>query len=70
VLYVNFLGCPYVSSAAPRPVLMAGKAAQKADKRLVLAGMNPIVREVFKVSGLDRMLTSEPDLESAQELHG
>jgi anti-anti-sigma factor len=70
VLYVDFAGCPYVSSAALRAVLIAGKTARKADKRLVLAGMNPIVREVFKVSGFDRMLTIEPDLEVAQERHG
>lgn len=70
VLYVDFAGCPYVSSAALRAVLIAGKAAQRADKRLVLAGMNPIVREVFRVSGFDRMLTIEPDLEAARERHG
>ena len=70
VLYVDFAGCPYVSSAGLRAVLIAAKTARKAEKRLVLAGMNPIVREVFKVSGFDRMLTIEPDLAAAREQHG
>ena len=70
VLYVDFAGCPYVSSAGLRAVLIAAKTARKADKQLVLAGMNPIVREVFKVSGFDRMLTIEPDLEAARQRHG
>lgn len=70
VLYVDFTACPYVSSAGLRAVLIAAKTARKADKRLVLAGMNPIVREVFKVSGFDRMLTIEPDLETARRQHG
>jgi anti-sigma B factor antagonist len=70
VLYVDFSGCPYVSSAGLRAVLIAAKTARKADKRVVLVGMNPIVREVFKVSGFDRMLTIEPDLATAREQHG
>jgi anti-sigma B factor antagonist len=70
LLYVDFSDCPYVSSAGLRAVLIGAKTAKKADKRLVLAGMNPIVREVFKVSGFDRMLTIEPDLETARQQHG
>ena len=70
VLYIDFAACPYVSSAGLRAVLIAAKTARKGDKRLVLAGMNPIVREVFKVSGFDRMLTIEPDLETARREHG
>ncbi len=69
-LYADFAGCPYVSSAGLRAVLIGAKSAQKGQKRLVLAGMNPIVREVFKVSGLDRMLGIEPDLETARRQHG
>lgn len=70
VLYVDFVACPYVSSAGLRAVLIAAKTARKGGKRLILAGMNPVVREVFKVSGFDRMLTIEPDLQTARERHG
>ncbi len=70
VLFVDFADCAYVSSAGLRAVLIAAKTAKKSDRRLVLAGMNPIVREVFKVSGFDRMLVIEDDLATAVAAHG
>lgn len=70
VLFVDFADCAYVSSAGLRAVLIAAKTAKKNDHRLVLAGMNPIVREVFKVSGFDRMLVIEDDLATAVAAHG
>lgn len=70
VLFVDFAECAYVSSAGLRAVLIAAKTAKKSDHRLVLAGMNPIVREVFKVSGFDRMLVIEDDLATAVASHG
>ena len=69
-LYVDFSPCPYVSSAGLRAVLIGAKNAKKTNKQLILAGMNPIVRDVFKVSGFDRMLQIEPDLETARAKHG
>lgn len=69
-LYVDFSACPYVSSAGLRAVLIGAKNAKKSSKQLVLAGMNPIVRDVFKVSGFDRMLQIEADLETAKAKHG
>lgn len=70
VLFVDFAPCAYVSSAGLRAVLIAAKTARKDGKQLVLAGMNPIVREVFKVSGFDRMLTIEDSLDAARAKHG
>lgn len=70
VLFVDFADCAYVSSAGLRAVLIAAKTAKKSDHRLILAGMNPIVREVFKVSGFDRMLVIEDDLAAAVAAHG
>lgn len=69
-VFVDFAPCPYVSSAGLRAVLIGAKTAKRQSKRLILAGMNDIVREVFKVSGFDRMLTIEPDLEVARAKHG
>ena len=51
-------------------MLIAAKTAKKTDHRLVLAGMNPIVREVFNVSGFDRMLVIEHDLAMAVAAQG
>jgi len=70
VLFVDFAACPYVSSAGLRAILIGAKNARKKTQHLVLAGMNPIVRDVFKVSGFDRMLTIEPDLATARARHG
>ncbi|MCB1990215.1 MAG: STAS domain-containing protein [Geminicoccaceae bacterium] len=70
VLFVDFAECAYVSSAGLRAVLIAAKTAKKTDHRLVLAGMNPIVREVFNVSGFDRMLVIEHDLAMAVAAQG
>ena len=70
VLFVDFAECAYVSSAGLRAVLIAAKTATKTDHRLVLAGMNPIVREVFNVSGFDRMLVIEHDLAMAVAAQG
>lgn len=35
----------------------------------MLSGMNAIVRDVFEVSGFDRMSTIESDLETAPARH-
>lgn len=47
----------YVSSAGLRVVLMAAKLAKTAGGALVLFGLQPTVREVFAISGFDRVVT-------------
>lgn len=70
LILLDFSGCDYVSSAGLRSILIAAKRSKAAGKTLVLAGMNKVVRDVFRVSGFDRMLLVEPDLESALAKHG
>ena len=67
-LVLDLADLDYVSSAGLRSVLIAAKKANSADKTLVLVGMNAMVREVFRVSGFDRMLTIEPDAATAISL--
>ena len=69
LIIMDFSGCDYISSAGLRGVLIAAKKSKAAHTTLVLAGMNKMVREVFRVSGFDRMLTIEPDLTTALENH-
>ena len=69
LIVVDFSECSYISSAGLRSVLIAAKKASSTDKTLVLAGMNQMVREVFRVSGFDKMLTIEPDAATAISLH-
>ena len=70
LVVVDFSGCDYVSSAGLRSILIGAKRARATNKELVLAGMNKVVRDVFRVSGFDRMLQVEPDVASALARHG
>lgn len=70
LVVVDFAGCDYVSSAGLRAILIAAKRSKAMAKRLVLTGMNAVVRDVFRVSGFDRMLVIEPELETALAKHG
>lgn len=69
LMVLDFSGCDYISSAGLRSILIAAKKCKASAKTLVLAGMNPTVREVFRVSGFDRMLDIEPDVASALAHH-
>jgi len=46
----------YVSSAGLRVVLMATKQARAARGGVVLFGLQPAVREVFAISGFDKIV--------------
>lgn len=65
LIVLDFSGCDYISSAGLRGVLIGAKKSKAAQTTLVLTGMNPMVREVFRVSGFDKMLTIEPDVDTA-----
>lgn len=64
-ILIDFTACDYVSSAGLRAILIGAKRCKAASKSLVLAGMNKVVRDVFRVSGFDKMLVIEADLETA-----
>ena len=70
LILVDFTPCDYVSSAGLRVILIGAKRCKAAGKSLVLAGMNKVVGDVFRVSGFDKMLMIEPDLETAIARHG
>lgn len=69
LMLLDFSGCDYISSAGLRSILIAAKKCKATGKNMVLAGMNDTVREVFRVSGFDRMLVIEPDVEAAIAKH-
>ena len=56
-------------SAVSTPELATPDQVEHDDNRLVPAGMNPVVRDAFEVSGFDRMLQIEPDLEAGRAKH-
>lgn len=54
---VDLADLSYISSVGLRILLQAAKQAQAAKRPFALAGLQPPVKEVFRISGLDTILT-------------
>ena len=54
----------YISSAGLRSLLNLAKMAKAEQGRLCFCGLQPMVAEVFRISGFDRMLSVHADLEA------
>lgn len=63
ILVLDFSKTAYVSSAGLRVLLAAARKLGGAGRQLLLCGLNPDVMEVFRVTGLHRVLNIHPDLE-------
>ena len=55
-LVLDFEAVSYISSAGMRVILLTAKNLQKSGMRLVLCSMNDSIREVFKISGFDKIM--------------
>ena len=55
----------YISSAGLRVLLMIAKKIQQASGKLVLFGLVPNVREVFSISGFDKIFSIQADADAA-----
>lgn len=64
-LVVNLGGLEYISSAGLRSVLTLIKAAKASGTALRFCAMQPMVADVFKVSGFSAMLAIFDTLEAA-----
>ena len=53
----DFTGVEYISLAGLRLVIALQKQATETGNKLVIKNINKVVAEVFKVSGLDKILT-------------
>jgi anti-anti-sigma factor len=62
---MDMAGLNYISSAGLRVVLMAVKRAKQGQGRLVFFGMQPMVREVFQMSGFLTILEVVDDQAAA-----
>jgi anti-anti-sigma factor len=58
-------GMEYISSAGLRVFLVAARSAKTAGTQFVVCELTPPVREVFEVSGFDRILTLHASLPEA-----
>ena len=55
-LVLDFEDVSYISSAGMRVILLTAKGLQKSGLRFVLCSMNNDIREVFKISGFDKII--------------
>jgi anti-anti-sigma factor len=64
-LAIDMSKLDYISSAGLRVLLVVSKKAQQAHGKVVLFGLVSNVREVFSISGFDRIFPIEPDQAAA-----
>lgn len=64
-LAIDLSSLEYISSAGLRVLLVVAKKVQQAQGKLVLFGLVPNVREVFSISGFDKIFSIRDDAESA-----
>ena len=53
---LSFEDVTYISSAGMRVILITAKSLQSKGMQLVLCSMNGSIREVFKISGFDKII--------------
>jgi anti-sigma B factor antagonist len=64
-LAIDMSQLEYISSAGLRVLLVVAKKVQQAKGKMVLFGLVPNVREVFSVSGFDKIFAIHPDAAAA-----
>ncbi len=64
-LAIDMAKLEYISSAGLRVLLLVAKQAQQAKGKVVLFGLLPNVREVFAISGFDRIFSIASDAAAA-----
>ena len=52
----DFTKLQYVSSAGLRLLVLFKKEAQATNNKMVVRNINPVVKEIFSVSGFDKIL--------------
>jgi anti-anti-sigma factor len=63
---IDGAGLEYISSAGLRVFLVAARTAKMNNTRLVVCGLTAPVREVFEVSGFDRIVTLQASITDAR----
>lgn len=64
-LVLDLSGTQYVSSAGLRVILKTAKIAKSFEHRLILAGLEPSVLEVFQISGFTAIFDIRASREAA-----
>lgn len=64
-LILDFAGVEYISSVGLRVLMTAAKQAGTQGSRVAVAGLQPLVAEIFAISRFDRILDVYPSLPDA-----
>lgn len=64
-LAIDMSKLDYISSAGLRVLLVVAKKVQQAKGKVVLFALVPNVREVFSISGFDKIFSIQTDAEAA-----
>lgn len=64
-LVIDMGGADYISSAGLRVLLLAAKKLRGGGGQLVLAALNPSVRQIFELAGFFSIFAVEADVEKA-----
>ena len=64
-LAIDMSRLDYISSAGLRVLLVVAKKAQQAKGKVVLFGLVPNVRDVFSISGFDKIFAIQSDAAAA-----
>ena len=64
-LAIDMANVPYMSSAGLRVLMIAAKETKAAGMKLAVAGLRPVVREVFQISRFDQVIPVYDQLSAA-----
>jgi anti-anti-sigma factor len=64
-LILDFAGVEYISSVGLRVLMTAAKQARADDSKLAIAGLQPVVAEIFAISRFDRIFSVYPSVPTA-----
>jgi anti-anti-sigma factor len=64
-LVLDFGGVPYISSVGLRVLMIAAKQTRARHARIAIAGLQPVVAEIFAISRFDKVLEVFPTVRDA-----
>ena len=67
-LIVDFSRLDFISSAGLRVALLATRALQASQGRIVLCAMRKHIEEVFRISGFDRIIVIKESCQAALDV--
>jgi anti-anti-sigma factor len=62
---LDFSGVDYISSAGLRVLMLAAKEARATGSKIAVAGLQPLVNEIFQISRFDKVLPCHAGVDEA-----